>query len=225
MMAGDFHFRHLMKTPQATCAVLALLSLSLTPLLAQEVSPERQKLLREVDEAWKAVENTEPLIGNIEFPGGTVFEYLQKVQASLVEPQTAPLVVAVPPAVLSNMSMPSVSIKNMPLSFAVGKLSGTASAARLVVSFQRGVWWIQEAEDDLVTRTFDMAAAELQALGLVPQGHKVELGGKAWPAELGASATYQGTKFVVRASPKTMKRLDAVLMLRAEGYKDLRLEP
>lgn len=219
-----------MKTLRASFASIVLLPLAAATGLAAD---ERQALLKEVDKAWAqaGAADAGPVIQKLEFPGGTAFEYLKQLQAALGEPETAPLVVAVPPAILSDTSMPSVSLKEKPISLAVAELSGKVSGAfsgkvGLVVNARDGVWWVEEEKkDSLVTRSFEMDAAALRALGLVPQGDKVELGGKAWPAEPGASATYQGTKFIVRASPKTMRWLEAVLMLRAEGYKELRLEP
>jgi hypothetical protein len=216
-----------MKTHLASFASLVLLPLAIATGLAAD---ERQALLREVDRAWELAA-AGPVIQKLEFPGGTAFEYIKQLQAALGDPETAPLVVAVPPATLSDTAMPSVSLKEKPLSQAVGELSGKVSEAfsgkaRLTVNFREGAWWIEEEKkDSQVTRTFQMEAGELQALGLVPQGDKIELDGKAWPSEPGASATYQGSKLIVRASPQTMQLLGAVLKLRGEGYKELRLKP
>ncbi len=221
-----------MKTLRTCFVFVALLPLAVTRLVAQGVPQDREKLLQAVEEAWKANPTTEPVLPKLEFAGGTVFEYLQQLRASLGEPETAPLVVAVPPVVLSDMPMPAVSGKEISLRSAVEKLSGIVSGTvsgkvGLAVSFRDGSWWIEEKkEDSFVTRTFQMGAAELKELGLESQDGKVLLGGKEpWPAEAGASATHQDLKFIVRASSETMKRLDAVLLLRSQGYKDLRLQP
>ena len=219
-----------MKTLRVTLASIVLLPLAAATGLAAD---ERQALLKEVDKAWAqaGAADAGPVIQKLEFPGGTAFEYLKQLQAALGEPETAPLVIAVPPTILSDTAMPSVSLKDKPLSVALAELSDKVSGAfsgkaRLTVNARDGAWWIEEEKKDtLVNRTFEMDEAELRALGLEPQGDRMVLGGKVWPAHFGASATHQGTKLVVRASPKTMQRLEAVLMLRAEGYKELRLEP
>ena len=221
-----------MKTFRPILSFLATLPLAATALAADEGPPERQALLQAVEKAWDLPTPAGPVIRNFEFKGGTAFEYLQQLQATLAEPQTAPLVVAVPPEVLSDTAMPSVSIKELPLNSAVEKLSGAISGnvsgqVHLMVSTKDGASWVEaQPKHSLITRTFRMEVAELKDLGLEPQGDKLLIGGKAaWPAEPGASATHRDSVFVVHASPKTMKRLEAILMLRAEGYKDLRLQP
>jgi hypothetical protein len=209
-----------------TTGVLCWIALAGMLPAAEELEQQREQLLKSVEQAWEAslAKPVEPVIAQIKVESGTAFELLQQMEEALGKKESSPIVVAVPVKTLSRLQIDSVEMKDIPLGEAMEILS---KITKLRTSNRNGVWWVEQPEEldgDFDTRVYNLSPAVMKAIGLEFAGEakpgSVSRGGKGWPVEASAMATYvpTGEKLVVRATRKEIAELDAIVLLQRAGY-------